>query len=77
MNILRKMTTTNLKIKSQEEDIEELKSLLTKATRENVKSSIQTTLSTFQEELVRLQKAEKQRLDRLAASVPVGFTKKM
>lgn len=71
------MTTTNLKIKSQEEDIEELKSLLTKATRENVKSSIQTTLSTFQEELVRLQKAEKQRLDRLAASVPVGFTKKM
>ena len=59
------------------QDVEEIKSLLAKATRENVKRSIQSSLDTFQEELVRLQKAEKQRLDRLAATVPVGFTKKM
>ncbi len=71
------MTTTNIKIKSQEEDIEEIKALLSKATRENVKKSLESLLTTYNEELVMLQKAEKQRLDRLAATVPVGFSKKM
>ncbi len=48
---------------------------LSQATRDNVKKSLQTTLNLLQEEVTRLQKSEKQRLERQANQT--AFSKKM
>ncbi len=59
----------------QKADIEELKTFLSQATRENVKKSLQATLTSLQEETNRLHMAEKQRLERQANQT--AFSKKM
>lgn len=71
------MTTAEIKIKEHQQDIEELKAFLDKATRDSVKKALKQTLDNTQEELERLQKAEKQRLERLAANPSNNFLQKI
>lgn len=73
------MSTAELKIKELELDINEFKLILSQATRDIVKKSIESSLAASQSELDKLQKAEKLRIERLnSANTPViGFIKKI
>jgi len=71
------MTTADQRIKETEQDIEELKTFLAQSKRESVKKSIQVSLNASEEELDRLQRSEKQRLERQTALTTIGITKKI
>ncbi len=61
--------------KQYEEDIKEMDALYSQATRDYVKKSLEKSLNSVKEEVSRLQKIEKQRLER--QTIQTAFCKKM
>lgn len=64
-------------IKEIQLDVNELKSLLSQATRNKVKQVLNAQIESSQNEIARLQKSEQDRLARLSNASNIGYVKKM